>query len=277
MMKITNIQLGPADILLKHYLEDKYPNDLSNVAISDLIGRIVSKLPPNLNAPPDINLGLGTSDQGIKYILEKTELKEYFEGEVQKWIDFEKIKEAEFKKAIQSVEHIIKSKSYIIPIYWDQFYYGEFLESYGYKSNKIHTYRLKELPRIEGKEILKWVKREQDNSTEELVETKIQLETLSHKLKLLHVSGILDLVDDIFTPKNCDNPDSPPPLARKSEFLKIILSYDKKTHDITRCLNNKEYQSTVAKDKTAKIFIELGYHKFFESNKGYEGDVKAKK
>ena len=60
-------------------------------------------------------------------------------------------------------------------------------------------------------------------------------------------------------------------------FLKIILSYEKDAHNITRCLNNKEYQSKVAKDKTAKIFIELGYHKFLESNKGYEGDLKAKK
>ena len=267
MMKITNIQLGPADILLKHYLEDKYPNDLSNVAISDLVGRIVSKLPPNLNAPPDINLGLGTSDQGIKYILEKTELKEYFEGEVQKWIDFEKIKKAEFEKATQSVEHNIKSKSYIIPIYWDQFYYGEFLASYGFKSHKIHTYRLKELPRISGQAIFDWVEREQHElvADEEKVWTSGMIKTIAHHLKVLQLVGVLDATDELFRDKYYEHKKTRRGID-KASFLALIMGIPEKQEEVRQRLKNiHELETGPSLNTAKKIFIEHGLLKYFES------------
>ncbi len=266
-MKITNIQLDEAHILLKHYLEDKYPDDLSNVAIANLVGKIIPKLPQNLNSTPDINLGLGTSDQAIKYILEKTELSEYVEGEVKKWIDFEKIKKTEFEKAIQSVEHIIKSKNYIIPLYWDQFYYGEFLAGYGFKSHNIHTYRLKELPRIEGKEILKWVERAQTELqiNEDVIWTSGPIKTIAHHLKVLQLVGILDLVDELFTYKNYD-PKSSRMGKDKASFLALIMGIPEKWNDVRERLKNSNEWDTKPSLKTAKkIFMEHGVLNFFES------------
>lgn len=266
-MKITNIQLGEAHTLLKHYLEDKYPDDLSNVAIANLVGKIIPKLPQNLNSSPDINSGLGTSDQTIKYILEKTDLSEYCEGEIQKWIAFEKIKKTEFEKAIQSVEHIIKSKNYIIPIYWDQFYYGEFLASYGFKSHKIHTYRLKELPRIEGKEILDWIEREQIGIqiNEEAIWTSGPIKTVAHHLKVLQIAGILDLVDELFTYKNYDLNNSRIG-SNKASFLSLIMGIPEKWEAVrTRLKNSDELETKPSLTTAKKIFMEHGLLKFFET------------
>jgi hypothetical protein len=265
-MKITPIQLGPAHILLKHYLEDKYPDDLSNVAIENLVGKIIPKLPQNLNSSPDINLSLGTSDQAIKYILEKTELKEYFEGEVQKWIDFEKIKKAEFEKAIQSVEHIIKSKNYIIPIYWDQFYYDEFLKSYGFKSYQIHTYRLKELPRISGQEIFDWVEREQHKlvADEEKVWTSGIIKTIAHHLKVLQLVGVLDAIDDMFSDKYYEHKKTRRGID-KASFLALIMGIPEKQEEVRQRLKNiHELETRPSLNTAKKIFMEHGLLNFFE-------------
>ena len=267
MMKITNIQLGPAHILLKHYLEDKYPDDLSNVAIENLVGKIIPKLPQNLNSSPDINLSLGTSDQGIKYILEKTELKEYFEGEVQKWIAFEKIKKGEFEKAIQSVEHIIKATKYIIPIYWDQFYYDEFLEKRGIKTKEIHTYRIKQLPRIASNEVLDWIRREQIELeiNEEWTWTTGPIKIISHHLKVLQLVGILDLVDEMFSDKHY-NPKKTRRETDKASFLALIMGVPEKWEAVrTRLKNMKELNTGTSSATARKIFMEHGLDKFFES------------
>lgn len=266
-MKITNIQLGEAHILLRHYLEDKYPDDLSNVAIANLVGKIIPKLPPNLNATPDINLGLGASDQTIKYIVEKSDLADYCNAEIQKWIAFEKIKKGEFDTAVQSTLHIIKSKNYVIPIYWDQFYYGEFLESYGYKSHKIHTYRLKELPRISGQEIFDWVEREQRElvADEEKVWTSGIIKTIAHHLKVLQVVGILDLVDEIFSDKYYDLKKTSR-VKDKASFLALIMGIPEKQEAVrTRLKNMGELNTGTALATARKIFMEHGVLKFFES------------
>jgi hypothetical protein len=267
MMKITNIQIGEAHMLLKHYLEDKYLDQLSSVAISNLVGKISPKLPSNLNEPPDLNLGLGTSNRAIEYIFERSELSQYCMDEVQKWIVFEKNKKAEFDTAIQSTLHIIKSKNYIIPIYWDQFYYGEFLASYGIKSNKIHTYRLKQLPRITGKEILDWVKREQ-------VELKITdaeawssgtIKTVAHHLKVLQIVGVLDLVNEMFTYKYYD-PNSTRIGKDKASFLALIMGIPEKGEDVrTRLKNIDELETKPSLTTAKKIFMEHGLLNFFES------------
>lgn len=266
-MKITPIQLGSAHILLRHYLEDKYPDDLSNVAISELVGKIIPKLPPNLNATPDINLGLGVSDQTIKYIVEKSNLSDYCNGEIQKWIVFEKNKKAEFDTAIQSVLHIIKSKNHIIPIYWDQYYYGEFLKNYGFKSHKIHTYRLKQLPRISGQEVLEWVAREQPEmvADEEKVWTLGNIKTIAHHLKVLQVVGILDLVDEIFSDKYYDLKKTSR-VKDKASFLALIMGIPEKHEAVrTRLKNMKELNTGTALETARKIFMVHGVLNFFES------------
>jgi uncharacterized protein YeaO (DUF488 family) len=206
---------------------------------------------------------LSEMDDPLTISLDKN-LKSDFDGTIKKWIAFEKRKKREFERAIQSIEHLVKSKKYIVPIHWDRFYYGEFLNTYGLEINKINAYDLQRLPRITGDEILNLLEQADGGLSD--IQELAKVNTVAHQLKILHVSGILDAVDKIFCNKYYKS--NKVIESQKAMFLAQIMGIPDQAQQVWNVLRKDEYHTRPALKAAEKLFKETGVEKYFEEKEG---------
>ncbi len=263
-MSITKIQLGDAPTLLKHYLQYNHQG-LSDTAIANLMANFIKKIPAELNQPN------GTSDQAIKFLMEKSDNSDYFLGEIKSWETFEKKRKKEFDKAIKSIKHILEKKNYMIDYSWDQFYYNYHLSQYKKGSSLLELHILKEIPSIDKKDVLEWVQGLSD-PIEDILLPKI--EKIPHKLKLLEMTGILGIIEEIFKNKYIDDPENPPSINSQIKFLATIMGVkgeqeevNKQVDAIRKCYRKNEFKNDKAERVAKQVLVELGYSKYLDRDK----------
>jgi hypothetical protein len=263
MKKIRIIGEDIASIL-KNHLEFEYQGKLSNEAISILVNTFSKKIHLSESEKLEMWATLSEMDDPLTISLDKN-LKSDFFGTIEKWIAFEKRRKKEFERAIQSIEHLVKSKKYIVPIHWDRFYYGEFLNTYGLEINKINAYALKSLPRITGNEILNLLE-QADGGLSDIQELD-KINIIAHKLKILHVSGILDAVDKIF----CDRYYKSNKVieSQKAMFLAQIMGIPDQAQQVWNVLRKEEYHTGPALNAAKNLFKDTGVEKYLVEKKLY--------
>lgn len=262
MKKIRIIGDDVASIL-KNHLDFEFEGELSNEAISILVNTFSKKIHLSESEKLELRLTLTEIDEPLTINLDKN-LKSDFYGTIKRWKAFEKRTKKEFERAIQGIEHLVRSKKYIVPIHWDRFYYGEFLNTYGLEINKINAHDIQSLPRITGDEILNLLE-QADGGLSDIQELD-KIGNVGHQLKILHVSGILDAVDKIF----CDKYFKSNKVigGQKALFLAQIMGIPEKTQRVWDVLRNKEHHSGPALKAAEKLFKETGVEKYFDEKEG---------
>lgn len=249
--------------ILKNHLDFEFEGELSNEAISILVNTFSKKI--HLSESEKSTMW-GTRDLGdnpIPFSLDKS-LKSDFYETIKKWKAFEKRTKEEFERAIQSIEHLVRSKKYIVPIHWDRFYYGEFLNTYGLEINKINAYDIRSLPRITGDEILNLLE-QADGGLSDIQELD-KIDKVAHQLKILHVSGILDAVDKIFCDKYFKS--NKVIESQKAMFLAQIMGIPDQAKRVWDVLRHDEHHSGPALKAAEKLFKQTGVEKYFDEKEG---------
>jgi hypothetical protein len=261
MKKIRIIGDDVASIL-KNHLDFEFEGELSNEAISILVNTFSKKIHLSESEKLEMWATLSEMDDPLTISLDKN-LKSDFDGTIKKWIAFEKRTKREFELAIQSIEHLVRSKKYIVPIHWDRFYYGEFLNTYGLEINKINAYDRKSLPRITGDEILNLLE-QADGGLSDIQELD-KINTVAHQLKILHVSGILDAVDKIFCDKYYKS--NKVIESHKAMFLAQIMGIPDQAKRVRDVLRHDEHHSGPALKAVEKLFKDTGVEKYLLEKK----------
>lgn len=262
MKKIRIIGDNVASIL-KNHLDFEFEGELSNEAISILVNTFSKKIHLSESEKAVMWGTWDESDDPIPISLDKS-LESDFDRTIKRWKAFEKRRKKEFERAIQSIEHLVKSKKYIVPIHWERFYYGEFLNTYGLEKNEINAYALQSLPRITGDEILNLLE-QADGGLSDIQELD-KINKTAHKLKILHVSGILDAVDKIFCDKYYKS--NRVIESQKAMFLAQIMGMPEKALEVLNVLRKNEYHTRPALKAAEKLFKETGVEKYFEEKEG---------
>lgn len=261
-MKKIRINGDDVASILKNHLEFEFEGKLSNEAISILVNKFSKKI--HLSESEKFTMW-GTwdeSDDPIPISLDKN-LRTDFYRTIKRWITFEKRTKKEFERAIQSIEHLVRSKKYIVPIHWDRFYYGKFLNTYGLEINKINAYDIRSLPRITGDEILNLLE-QADGGLSDIQELD-KIDKVGHQLKILHVSGILEAVDKIFCDKYYKS--NKVIESQKAMFLAQIMGIPDQAKKVWDVLRNNEYHTGPALKAAEKLFKQTGVEKYLIDKK----------
>jgi hypothetical protein len=154
--------------------------------------------------------------------------------------------EDEFQKTLETIRGIFNQKGFIIPRDWQEVYFDWYLENNAEELDKVPFEKFHELMK-DRKIIFEWAIHYTKKIELDFKEGEAEkLENLPHQLCVLDFLGIIDLIENKFLNTNYSGKSRE---GDKAKLIASILGQENRVSTIRLALKNKDYLSTVAKEK----------------------------